>query len=229
LPKQPPAALLVVTQADPEILYAVVNGNVWASFDGAHSWASRGAAIFQSGIDTLTTDAGYPSRIWAAGRGRLFRSDDGGVGWHEFGKPLPEANTEIHSIVASDEAIVLATDRGIYRSTDSAEKWTLITDSVPAHLETGPLVRDPVDPATLYAGFSLLPYRELWQRSANQRSAMAQVSITSLVAGAVSLIVVVAGGGLALLHFRRYYRPRDEFELAAGAGRDRQFHGERAP
>ena len=51
-----------------------------------------------------------------------------GVGWHEFGKPLPEVNTEVHGIAASDEAIDLATDRGIYRSIDNGEKWTLVAE-----------------------------------------------------------------------------------------------------
>ena len=228
LPEQLATALLV-SQGDPETLYAVVKGGVWASFDGARSWTSRGAEIFQSSIDALATDSRHPGRIFAAGGDRLFRSDDGGVGWHEFGTPLPEVNTKVHAIAASDEAIVLATDRGIYRRIDSGEKWTLITESVPAHLEAGPLVRDPVDPASLYVGFSLLSYRGLWQRSANQRSALAQVSITSLVAGAVSLLVVVAGGVGALLHFRRYYRPPAEDDLPAGAVRGRQFHGEKVP
>jgi photosystem II stability/assembly factor-like uncharacterized protein len=223
------ATELLVTQTDPETLYAVVKGSIWVSFDGAHSWVSRGAESFQSSIDALAMDSRHPGRILATGRDRLFRSDDEGVGWHELGKPLPEVNTKVHAIAAGDEAIVLATDRGLYRSTDNGDKWTLITESVPGHLEAGPLVRDPVDPASLYAGFSLLPYRELWQRSASQRSALAQVSITSLVAGAVSLIVVVAGGGLALLHFRRYYRPAAEHELAVGTVRGRQFHGERVP
>jgi photosystem II stability/assembly factor-like uncharacterized protein len=224
LPEQLATALLV-TQADPETLYAVVQGSVWASFDGARSWASRGAEIFQSSIDALATDSRHSGRIWAAGRDRLFRSDDG-VGWHEFGKPLPEMNTKVHGIAASDEAIVLATDRGIYRSIDNGEKWTLVTESLPAHLEAGPLVRDPVDPASLYAGFSLLPYRELWQRSASQRSALAQVSVTSLIAGAASLIVVVAGGVGALLHLGRYYRPAAKDDLPARTVRGRQFHGD---
>jgi photosystem II stability/assembly factor-like uncharacterized protein len=228
LPEQLATALLVI-QADPETLYAVVKGSVWASFDGARSWASRGAETFQSSIDALATDSRHPGRIFAAGRDRLFRSDDGGGVWQEFGKPLPDVNTKVHAIAASDEAIVLATDRGIYRSIENGEKWTLITGSVPAHLEAGPLVRDPVDPASLYAGFSLLPYRELWQRSASQRSATAQVSITSLVAGAVSLIVVVAGGVGALLHFRRYYRPPAGDDLSTGTVRARQLHCERVP
>ena len=77
-------------------------------------------------------------------------------------------------------------------STDSGKMWTLITESVPAHLEAGPLVRDPLNAASLYAGFSLLPYHEIWQRSASQRSALAHVSVTSLIAGIFALTVVIA-------------------------------------
>ena len=52
----------------------------------------------------------------------------------------------MHGIAASEEEIVLATDRGLYRSVDGAASWTPIIDNLPAHLEAGPLVRDPVDP-----------------------------------------------------------------------------------
>jgi photosystem II stability/assembly factor-like uncharacterized protein len=223
------ATALVITQADPEILYVLVRGSVWASSDGARSWASRGAETFQSGLDALAVDPQHSGRIWAAGRDRLFRSDDGGSRWLEIGKPLPEASTKINGIAASDEAIVLATDRGVYRSADAGENWTLVTESVPAHLESGPLLRDPVNPASLYAGFSLIPYRELWQRAANPQSALAQVSVTSLIAGTASLIVVVAGGVGALLHLGRYYRPAANGNLPVRTVRERQFHRDTVP
>jgi photosystem II stability/assembly factor-like uncharacterized protein len=198
---------LVVTQVDPETLYVLVQGSVWASLDGARSWVSRGSEIFQAGLDTLATDSRYSGRIWAAGRDRLFRSEDGGSRWCEIGKPLPEANTQINGIAEDDETIVVATDRGIYRSGDNGENWAFITESLPPHLEAGSLLRDPTDPSSLYAGFSLIPYRELWQRAANHQSALAQVSITSLIAGIASLIIIAAGGVGALLYLGRYYRP----------------------
>jgi len=228
LPEQLATALIVI-QADPETLYAVVKGSVWASFDGARSWASRGAEIFQSSIDALATDSRHRGRIFAAGRDRLFRSDDGGDVWQEFGKPLPDVNTEVHAIAASDEAIVLATDRGIYRSIDNGEKWTLITESVPAHLEAGPLVRDPLNAASLYAGFSLLPYQEIWQRSASQRSALAHVSVPSLIAGTCALTAVIAVGVGGLLRLGRYYRFPVRDDLSAGTVRSRQFRGDKVP
>jgi photosystem II stability/assembly factor-like uncharacterized protein len=223
------ATTLLVTQADPDALYAVVQGSIWASSDGARSWANRGADIFQSSVDALAIEGRHSNRIWAAGRDRLFRSDDHGARWYQFGEPLPEANTKVHGIAASDEAVVLATDRGVYRSADSGKMWTLITESVPAHLEAGPLVRDPLNAASLYAGFSLLPYHEIWQRSASQRSALAHVSVTSLIAGTFALTVVIAVGVAGLLRLGRYYRLPVRDDLSAGTGRSRQFHGNKVP
>jgi hypothetical protein len=146
-----------------------------------------------------------PARLWAAGADRLFRSDDAGASWWRVGPPFPEPNTAVRGIAASEDAIVLATDRGLYRSVDGVASWTPIIDNLPAHLEAGPLVRDPVDPATLYAGFSLIPYAELWRRAAESESALARVSITSLAASAV-LLILVALAALAMLRWLgRYY------------------------
>jgi ABC-type spermidine/putrescine transport system permease subunit II len=107
--------------------------------------------------------------------------------------------------------------------------WTLITESVPAHLEAGPLVRDPLNAASLYAGFSLLPYQEIWQRSASQRSALAHVSVTSLIAGTFALTVVIAVGVGGLLRLGRYYRLPVRDDLSAGTVRSRQFRGDKVP
>jgi photosystem II stability/assembly factor-like uncharacterized protein len=221
------ATILIVPQTDAEIFYAVVHGGgVWASVDGAHTWSSRGAEIFQSSIDVLAIDAWHSGRVWAAGKDRLFRSDDRGIDWHEIGKPLPEANTKVHGIAASDEAIVLATNRGIYRANGNGENWTPVTESVPAHLEAGPLVRDPVDPSSIYAGFSLVSYDELWRRSASRRSALAQVSLTSLVAGGALLSALVAAGIGALLCLGGYYRSAAKPDVPARTARDSQFRSE---
>jgi hypothetical protein len=114
----------------------------------------------------------------------------------------------VRTIAASEESIVLATDRGLYRSVDGVAGWTFIIDNLPAHLEAGPLVRDPTDPATLYAGFSLIPYPELWRRAADREGALARVSVASLAGSAVLLILVALGALTALRSLGRYY-PRN--------------------
>jgi photosystem II stability/assembly factor-like uncharacterized protein len=204
LPNDAATALLIVHRS-PESLYATVQSQLWTSADGGRSWSRRGNGISPVNADALAEDTRQPARLWAAGVDGMLRSDDAGASWHNVGAPFPEPNTAVHGIAASEEEIVLATDRGLYRSVDGAVSWTPIIDNLPAHLEAGPLVRDPVDPGTLYAGFSLIPYAELWRRAADHESALARVGITSLAASAVLLILVALAAFAMLRWLGRYY------------------------
>jgi photosystem II stability/assembly factor-like uncharacterized protein len=172
------ATTVLVAHGSPETLYAVVQGQVWASADGARSWSRRGLGLLPANVDALTLDSRLAARQWAAVGDMLFRSDDGGTSWRRVGRPLPEPNTKVNGITATDEAIVVGTDRGLFRSADSGHSWTLVIDNLPAHLEAGMLVRDPVDSATLYAGFSLVPYAELWRRAASSEGALSRVTVS---------------------------------------------------
>jgi photosystem II stability/assembly factor-like uncharacterized protein len=201
------ATTLFAAQGSPEALYAVVQGQIWVSGDGAKSWSRWGFGMLPANVDALTVDPEPPARYWAAAGGLLFRSDDGGAHWLRAGRPLPEPNTKIYGLIAGGEGIVVATDRGLCRSGDRGDSWTVLADNLPAHLEAGMLVRDPVDPATLYAGFSLIPYAEIWRRAASGEGAFARVSFTSLTGGVVLLALLVLGAIAALRWLAPYYRP----------------------
>jgi hypothetical protein len=213
---------LLMVQRSPETLYAVVEGGIWASVDGARTWARRGG-ISPASVDALAADAKHPTRLWVAGGDRLFRSDDGGASWQRVGRTFPEPNTIVRGIAASEEAVIVTTDRGLYRTVDGGESWTMIVENLPAHLEAGPLVRDPVDPATLYAGFALAPYPELWRRAAEREGAFARVSVTSLAGGGIFLVVVALGSLAALRWLRQFYRPSARGALATRSPRDHRM------
>ena len=51
----------------------------------------------------------------------------------------------------------------------------------------------PADADTLYAGFSLIPYAELWRRAASGEGALARVSLASLTGGVVLLALLALG------------------------------------
>jgi photosystem II stability/assembly factor-like uncharacterized protein len=205
LPHETATAVLVARRS-PETLYTIVGGGIWASVDGARTWVRRGG-IFPTSVDALAVDSKHPTRLWAAGGDRLFSSDDGGATWQRVGRTLPEPNTAVRGIAASAEAVVVTTDRGLYRTVDGGESWTMIVENLPAHLEAGPLVRDPSDSATLYAGFALVPYPEIWRRAAEREGAFARVSVTSLAGGGILLVGLALGALAALRWLGRFYRP----------------------
>jgi len=200
-----PATVLLAVRSTPETLCAIVEGHLWASADGGRNWTRRGTGTPLSKIDALAEDLQQPALLWAASADRVFRSNDAGASWLPVGPPLPEPNTIVHGIAASEKAIVLTTDRGLYRRTDDNANWIPIIDNLPAHLEAGPLVRDPIDPATLYAGFSLIPYSELWRRAGERESALARVGAASLAGSAVLLVLIVFAAVAALRWLGRYY------------------------
>ena len=73
----------------------------------------------------------------------------------------------------------------------------LMADTLPAHLEAWPLVRDPGERATLYAGFALVPYLELWRLAAERRTSLAGSGPMGLAGGAAFLLLLALSGAVA--------------------------------
>ena len=69
-------------------------------------------------------------------------------------------------------------------------------NSLPAHLEAGPLVRDPTDARTLYAGYSLLPFPELWRSAVEGRNLLSRLDPVSLAGGFAFIALLVISGVL---------------------------------
>ena len=119
---------------------------------------------------------------------------------------LPEPNTSVRGISASGDVVVVTTDRGIFRASDGGERWTPLVDNLPAHLEAAPLVRDPSEPARLFAGFAVTPYPELWRRAVEGTAAWQRIDLSSLLGAAAFLTLLVVLSFVALRRLRRHYR-----------------------
>ena len=203
LPGAPVTSMLVIP-GPPDVVHVVVEDHIWSSQDGAQTWVKREATA--DGVEALGDDAGGATRLWAARGNRLLRSDDGAASWRPAGRPLPEANTSVRGISATGDVVVLTTDRGIFRTSDGGERWVPLVDNLPAHLEAGPLVRDPSEPARLYAGFGVTPYPELWRRAVEGGSALQRIDLTSLLGAAAFLALLGAVGVAAVHRLRQHYR-----------------------
>jgi photosystem II stability/assembly factor-like uncharacterized protein len=204
LPDAPLSAIAVVPQPS-EIVICVVAGQLFASSDAGKSWQLHGAGLSNEKIEVIAGDP-VAGRLWTAGADRVYRSDDAAQTWRPYGQPLPQPATRVRGIAASADglAIVLTTSRGMYRSTDAGGSWALMEGNLPVHLESGPLVRDPHDPATLYAGFSLTPYDEIWRRAVEGSNLLSQVDPMSLAGGAAFLILLAVAATYAVRRLLRF-------------------------
>jgi hypothetical protein len=202
---------LVLTPGPSENVYAVIAGNIWVSADGARSWQMRAAGPAAGHVDTLAADVRKAGRLWNAAAAQVYVSDDAGTTWTAFGRPLPDAGTSVRGIAVSEDAkvLVLSTHRGVLRSTDGAQTWAQVESTLPVHLESGLLMRDPHDAATLYAGFSLSPYDEMWRRAEQGGSLLAQLDPVSLAGGLAFLVFLVVAGIFATRWLLRRYRDVD--------------------
>jgi photosystem II stability/assembly factor-like uncharacterized protein len=175
------------------------------SRDGGRIWSDAGFGGADAPVDTIATDATRPQRIWAAAGGRIVVSDDLGSGWRSVGRSLPEPKAKVRGIAASADAttMVVSSDRGIYRSEDGGETWTLKEDNLPIHIEAGPLARDPKDASVIYAVFSLMPYAEVWRMAIDGGNLLARIEPIRL-AGALSFCaLMLITGGLVARHLSR--------------------------
>jgi photosystem II stability/assembly factor-like uncharacterized protein len=183
---------LAVSTAPQETLYAVISGKPMASADQGLTWRARDAGLPDAAIEALNLDPAVPGRLWTAANDHIYRSDDGAITWRPFGKPLPDTGISVRGIAADAQAmqIVITTHRGLYRSSDGAQTWALAEDNLPVHLEARPLVRDPSHAGTLYAGYSLVPYGEIWRIAVEGGNLLSKVDLLSLV-GALAFLVLL--------------------------------------
>ena len=200
-----PVSAPVIAAGSPGIIWVIAGGRLWRRAEGADAWEPSDAGMPEGRVDTVASGPGDPARLWAAAADQIYRSDDRGRSWTPAGRPLPEPNTSVRGIAAAHSAIVLTTHRGLYRSADGGRTWQLEEGMLPIHLEAGPLARDPADPATLYAGFALTPYDEIWRMATQGGTMLGRLSAVSLAGGAAFLLVLALAAIAALRWLGRYY------------------------
>ncbi|HEX2335136.1 MAG TPA: hypothetical protein VHI72_01550, partial [Hyphomicrobiaceae bacterium] len=69
---------LAVVRSQPEIVVAVIDGQIMSSEDGGKGWRAGGLGEASNPVDTVAVDGEVPNRVWAAHAGRIYASDEGG-------------------------------------------------------------------------------------------------------------------------------------------------------
>lgn len=190
----------VVVRGSPDDVYAVAGGTVWSSSDAGRTWRARGES-FAGGIEAIGFDPSDPAGVWAAAGGQILHSRHPGEPWRTVGTAMPENPARARALAISGSTLLIATDRGLFRSSNAGNRWDPPRENLPAHLIAGVLVSDPRRPATLFAGFAPKSYEELRQQLAKPGVAAASSAPTygatvlvlagllafGLIAGALSL------------------------------------------
>ena len=199
---------LVVVSAASELLLAVLDGRIWASDDGGRSWAPRDAGLPAGQVQTLVADRSEPGRLWAASSNQVHLSDDLGASWTAWGHKIGDSAFTIHGLATAQGGarVVLATHKGLLRSTDSGNSWARAEGSLPVHLEAGPLIADRHDAQTLYAGFSLVPYAELRRRAEQGSNLLSRLDPISMAGAGAFLLLLLIGGGMGARKLAHAYR-----------------------
>jgi photosystem II stability/assembly factor-like uncharacterized protein len=194
--------------ARPDALFVVLDGRLWVSHDAGRSWSPRDAGLAPAQLQVLAVDRERPSRLWAASARQLHVSDDLGEHWRDWGRPIGQSALTIHGVVAvrSGEHIVLTTHKGLLRSTDSGQSWAQVEGSLPVHLEAGPLVADPHEAQSLYAGFSIVPYAELRRRAEQGTNMLSRLDPISVAGALAFLLLLLIGGWFGARALARAYR-----------------------
>src|SRR5262249_17824642 len=134
LPSDPVGALLVLSAGAGGVRYAIAGRRLWRRDGGGQQWAPIHLGLGGARVEAVALEDSV-GRLFTVANGRLFVSEDGGLHWMPAGRPLPDSNVLTRGIAMLGDVVLLASDRGVYRSPDRRDHWELRNDDLPAPLE----------------------------------------------------------------------------------------------
>jgi photosystem II stability/assembly factor-like uncharacterized protein len=149
------------------VYLGTADGHVFASNDGARSWALRGRVgrRLDAVVTRMVVDPRDGDRIFAAvwyqepgSGGGVFESEDRGQSWKLVGLE-GEAVRALEIAPSQPDELVAGTRSGVFRSVDRGKSWARISlegDQEIRNLDS--LAIDPRDPEVIYAGTYHLPW-----------------------------------------------------------------------
>ena len=199
-----PVSALAVAANRSDDIHALAAGRVWRSIDGARSWRVDDSAPQR--VEALAFDRAAPAGLWIVAAGRVYRKSDGAAQWEPVGAPIPDAQAKPCGIHVLNETMLVATDRGVFRSADAGASWALLSAELPEHSDVT-LLPDPHAPGTIYASFSRMSAQQLRGASTPPDAAIERADIALLVAAYAGFALLLLGVGLIVYRLTRAGTP----------------------
>ncbi len=145
-----------------ETLYAATTVGVFRSTDAGRLWDERMAGMKEVHIVvSIAIDPKRPHILYAGTTGGTYRSADGTATWKKMNRGLIPQEILDASLALGVNTLVVdpketnivyaGTTKGLFKTTDMADSWTRIGDSLADHYISS-LTVDPAQPKILYAG-----------------------------------------------------------------------------
>jgi photosystem II stability/assembly factor-like uncharacterized protein len=154
---------------DPSHLYlGTLTGWIYESKNGGTDW-KRLAWLGKRddlALDSIVVDASNSKHLvvgaWVFGStdGGLYISKDGGVTWESNAEMRGQSIRALTASVSDPKTLVAGTLKGVYRSADGGEHWSLISPEGSQEIhEVESIAIDPANPQIIYAGTWHLPWK----------------------------------------------------------------------
>lgn len=136
-----------------DILYAgTATAGIWKSTDNGKFWSLMTKDLMITQVRALEIDHSNPQIVYASSDldGKVYKTINGGSTWNIAGDPtfntLQHAITDIVMHPNSNNIVLLASNHGLYRTTDSGASWTAVMSGIFQEIEF-----HPTQPNIVYA------------------------------------------------------------------------------
>ncbi|HEX4950055.1 MAG TPA: SBBP repeat-containing protein [Blastocatellia bacterium] len=165
---------VAIDPTNPETVYTGTGGGVYKTTNGGTTWAAvnNGLAQFFGStppqVNRVVVDRNTPTTLYAGTVRGFFKTTDGGTTWVKAQQGLAGttgADANIRELIAVPGtpstlyALSISPFPGLYKTTDGAATWSLVTNGIPITSGTNTftaqiawLTVDTTAPTTLYAG-----------------------------------------------------------------------------